>query len=151
MVSFSPVRQRPLPSLRKKSADQKTLQLVGPAGEKGTEQEDDEKEEISETCNLVIEAGKIYVFLGDSSQGYYIVKSLTALEETFSGKYLKQTPDLEPTKIVFKETKDTDTFCINSIVAELIVQDVSKNTTRFVANKVDLDDILMTVAEISSS
>ena len=124
---------------------------MDPGGVNETEEENDGIEEKSETCNLEIQIEKIYLILGNSSKGYYVVKSLAALEDTFSGKYLKQTIDLVPNKLVFKETKDTDIFYINSIVAELIVvQDVSKNMTRFIANKVDMDDILMTVAEIRS-
>lgn len=145
LVSFTPVRKRPLPTLRRKRCDESdhNSHLAGC-------EFDNKDEEEGVTCNIKVNNGRFYVVLGDSVEGYYVVKCMAALDKTFSGKYLKLTNDFVQNMIVFKETKESDGFDTNSVVAELtVVHDFSKSVTRFFATKSDMDDILMTVAEMS--
>ena len=107
----------------------------------------------SESVGQGAEVGKFYVVLGDSLLGYYLVKCLVTnvLDASFSGKYISLSSEKFPDKIMFRETKETDTFKTTTIVSELSVSvEVigEKQARRFSVNKVELDEILMTISEL---
>ena len=73
------------------------------------------------------------------------------LDNSFSGKYYALSSETFPDKIMFRETKETDTFKTTTIVSELSVYvEVigEKQARRFSVNKVELDEILMTISEL---
>jgi hypothetical protein len=83
VVNFTPVLRRSLPSLRRRG---ESGTQVGRPGIEGTSEQLYEVEssqhsdvliEECETIRREIESGKFYVVLGDSLQGYYLVKCLT--------------------------------------------------------------------------
>ena len=72
------------------------------------------------------------------------------LDDSFSGKYYSLSSETFPDKIMFRETKESDTFKTTAIVSELSVsvEVIGKQTRRFSVNKVELDKILMTIIEL---
>ena len=143
LVKFYPVQRLLLPNLRRKQAEPVQVEYLA-----GLETEDADVEE-SVTCDIGIQIGKFYAVLGDSLEGYYIVKCASTQDSTFSGKYL-MLYDTLPSNLVFKETKNRDTFYKNSVLAEVsVVHDFAKSMTQFLVSKVAMDDILLTVAEMS--
>ena len=141
-VNFSPVL-RSVPSLRS-------------GGQAVPEQPlDDETLAVySGAVNQVAVVGKFYIVLGDSLLGYYLVKCESNYsEDTFTGKYFKlfsEHSESYPDRVMFKETKETDTFKNRTIVSEISVtlEVLGKKTLRFLVNKVDLDDSLMAISEL---
>ena len=143
LVQFTPVQRVLLPNLRRKQAEPVQVEHLA-----GLETEDNDVEE-SVTCDIGINTGKFYAVLGDSLEGYYIVKCVSTQDLTFSGKYLMLYETL-PSNLVFKETKNRDTFYKNSVLDEVsVVHDFAKSVTQFLVSKVAMDDILLTVAEMS--
>ena len=51
-----------------------------------------EEYEGREICDLKVGVGKLYAILGDSLEGYYVIKCSSLLQDSFTGKYLKQLP-----------------------------------------------------------
>ena len=161
MVHFTPVRPTQTPTLRRNFGSF----TVGPEIQGGEVEETEGLSETcslesgnkevddteSETCNLVAEPGKVYVILGDSFEGYYVVKCTETFEDTFSGKYFKEVPDLIIDQMAFKQMKDADIFFTNCIVAELeVIIDEQKNMTKFLATKFEMDEILIKVVEMKN-
>ena len=72
------------------------------------------------------------------------------LDNSYSGKYYALSSETFPDKIMFRETKESDTFKTTAIVSELSVsvEVIGKQTQRFSVNKVELDKILMTISEL---
>ena len=115
-----------------------------------------EQIELSDTIKVDPEPGKFYVVLGDSVEGYYLVKCISNHLEHFLGKYLLLCSEIDPhdsDTVVFKETRENDSFEFESIVSEvLIVREISeKKKTTFVIDKEELNDILVTIGEMSDS
>ena len=111
--------------------------------------EDGEDDDGGEICDLQVKVGKLYVILGDSLEGYYVIKCSSLLEDTITGHYLKQITSSN-TELTFKETKHVDKFFIRSVLSELLnVPDSTK--TSYLAQKVDLDEILLKMVAMSSS
>ena len=157
IVQFSPILRKSLPSLRRKrqidpQSDRSVL-------EEGTSEQLpggylDTSDVLIEQCEEFItgaEFGKFYVVLGDSLDGYYLVKCSSSNLETFSGKYLALSSETLPGKIMYRETQDSDNFDSGTIVSEVSVsaEVLGKNTRRFSVNKEELDDILMTISQLS--
>ena len=72
------------------------------------------------------------------------------LDNSFSGKYFALSSETFPDKIMFRETKESETFKTTTIVSELSVsaEFIGKQTQRFSLNTVELDKILMTIIEL---
>ena len=113
-----------------------------------------EDEDESVVVKIVPEPGKFYVVLGDSFEGYYLVRCLSSHEDYFCGKYMCCcTEAAEGENVLFKETVERDNFMYSSLVSELfIVTEVSqkKNSryTVFSVDKMELNDILITIGEM---
>ena len=53
---------------------------------------DSESESEELELSVVPEPGRYYVVLGDSVEGYYVIKCLEMVKEHFYGKYLEVSP-----------------------------------------------------------
>ena len=102
----------------------------------------------------VTKTGHLYVVLGDSLQGFYIVKCLSAHDDHFTGKYLCQIfeGEADGQQLLFKESKDKDRFHYSSLVSEIFgsfeVHEKNVGFPVFSVGKTELDEILVTVAEM---
>jgi hypothetical protein len=55
-----------------------------------------------------------------------------------------------PKKVSFRETQESDKFFLRTIVSEVSVsKEMVKKTYRFSVNKSELDEILLTISELS--
>ena len=98
--------------------------------------------------------GKFYVVLGDSIEGYYIVKCLSCSDGNFQGKYLAICSQNETnSKIILRETRERDTFYFGSVISEIsiVTQVPDKNVASYFIEKEDLNDILVTIGEMSDN
>ena len=152
-MHFKPVKLRRLPKLRRKGpppADLVLDDLVPDEEQLVVAGHDDYKEDDSETVTGPVENGKLYVLLGDCPDGYYVVRCSGVSEDKFSGRYTKVIAEVDPTKIAFKETRSSDLFFFKSIVAELVaIPDLNENRSKFIVNKIEMDEVLMRVGEMS--
>ena len=108
----------------------------------------------SESLKIDPEPLKFYVVLGDSLQGYYIVKCLTCGDEYFHGKYMStRSESAQSNRVILKETQSKDKFALESIVSEIIVitEVNDKNVARLSIEKEELSDILVTIGEMSDN
>ena len=95
-------------------------------------------EDESVVVKIVTEPGKFYVVLGDSIEGYYLVRCMSSHEDYFSGKYMCcYTEAAEVENVLFKETVERDNFMYSSLVSELfIVTEVSqKSNSRYTVSQ----------------
>ena len=71
------------------------------------------------------------------------------LDNSYSGKCYALSSETFPDKIMFRETKESDTFKTTAIVSEpsVSVEVIGKQTQRFSVNKVELDESLMTISD----
>ena len=98
--------------------------------------------------------GHLYVMLGDSLQGFYIVKCLSSQDDCFTGRYLQQIFESESDGrcILYKETKEKDKFMYNSLVYELFgcseIHDKGLSFPVFSVDKCELDEILITIGDL---
>ena len=137
LVTFSPVRRILMPTLRSKPSDI-------------LEDEEEAAEEEVETCDVHVEVGSFFAVLGDSSDGYYIVKCVASSVTNFSGTYLVSTAETVQNKLAFKETRNRDSFHKNCVISELnAVREFSQGVIRFLFSKDSMDNVLATVAELS--
>ena len=87
----------------------------------------------------MLASSPLYVSKGMHSRRTDLHLITNVLDNSFSGKYFALSSETFPDKIMFRETKESDTFKTTTIVSELSV------TQRFSVNKVELDEILMTI------
>ena len=146
VVHLKPVRPRQLPKLRRKGVPPDDL---GPVDDQDVVA-DEGMEDDSETVTGPVENGKFYVILGDCPDGYYVVRCSVVSEDKFTGRYTKEIAELDSNNIAFKETRSSDVFFFKSIVSELVViPDLNENSSRFMVNKVEMDEVLLKVSEMS--
>ena len=70
--------------------------------------------------------------------------------ETFFGKYFNLTNEKFPQKVSFRETQESDKFFLeNNCVEVSVSKEMVKKTYRFSMNKSELDEILLTISELS--
>ena len=144
-VKFIPVRPKTLPNLRRREPTGSLDQVITIEESEELSEEDVEESEQTVVCLPNVEVDKLYVVLGDSLDGYYVVKCLSVIDDTFSGCYLKQVSSFE-SELTYKLTKHNDIFLTRSVISELtIVPNVFNNTATFVVKKVDLDSILLKI------
>ena len=106
---------------------------------------------LDEPC-LVPVADTVYVVLADSPQGYYIVKCLNVNKGTFTGRYFSPISSEDPASECFKETSNKDTFYFETVIGNLVVDTFLCNKLKCIAvTKLDLNDIILTIAEIDES
>ena len=147
MVNFTPVVHNSPPRLRSVVEESDNFENITNDGGEVTEEEVD-KDQASETCSKSIESGQFYVILGDCLEGYFIVLCSSVMEDSFSGTYLKEIVSNSNDSLTFKITKEVDMFYNSSIISEITVDpDINKKTNFFV-KKVDIDEILLKVAEM---
>ena len=140
-VNFTPRRSFALPNLRRNDV---TISI----------ETDNELIENSERIDIKTEPGKFFVVLGDSVQGYYLVKCLLSNLDSFDAKYLSLCSESAlPDVVLFKETRETDTFHVKTLVDEvhLVTKVLSNKAARLSVNKKELDDILVNIAEMSDT
>ena len=109
--------------------------------------------ELSEKL-AITKPGQLYVMLGDSLPGFYVVKCLSSEVDDFTGRYMQQIFESESNGqyIIYKETKEKDKFMYTSLVSELHgvseIKDQNVSFTVYSVDKSDIDDILLTVGEM---
>ena len=113
-MKFNPATWRNFPSLRRRDQTGSTSDI------ERTELEPSETSNES-VCAFVPSPGHYCIVLGDSLQGYYLVKCLSNNLDSFSGKYLVLSGETLIEKAVFKETSETDTFNVRTVVSEVSV------------------------------
>ena len=115
----------------------------------------DETEELhtdmEEAVEIIINCGDFFVILGDSLEGYYLVKCLSIHADTFSGTYFELSSEKFPNKVIFSDTHKSDTFYKRTAVSQISVtrDDFDKRTSLVAVDKNELDDILLTISEMS--
>ena len=88
--------------------------------------------------------------LGDSLQGFHIIKCVSTQDDCFTGRYLQQIFESESDghSILYKETKEQDKFMYYSLVSELFgcseIHDKGLSFPVFSVDKCELDEILIT-------
>ena len=98
------------------------------------------------------QCGKFYFILGDSVEGYYLVKCLSSESDTFCGRYLKQdVGSLTESEVIFHETRVSDTFRVESILSEVLIVTETKlqNKIQFSIYKEELNDVLASISELN--
>ena len=108
-----------------------------------------EATEIIESLSISAQPGNVYAVLSDALEGYYIVRCKTVSRNSFSGVYLTQIVTEDPHKLLYQESKEKDTFQMESIVAELTheMSSVGK-LKRFLVIKDELISVILTINEI---
>ena len=152
LVQFVPVRQPRVPSLRCRGQTDLvrsgTDQFTDILDLESDNSEIQESEPVPISINIAI--GDFCIVLGDSLDGYYLVKCLSTDGKTFVGKYFTLTHEKFPQKVSFRETQESDKFFLRTIVSEVSVsKEMVKKTYRFSVNKSELDEILLTISELS--
>ena len=148
LTQFTPVLKRSLPSLRRRA--QPHLQLDrSELAEESPEMSDIQIAQSGEHTRM-IELGKFYIVLGDSLEGYYLVKCLSTNGDIFSGKYFALSSETFSDKVMFRESQESDTFNKGTIVSEVSVfaEMLGKKPRLFAVNKRELDDVLLTISEL---
>ena len=105
--------------------------------------------EALDIINPVLE--RHYAVLSDAPQGYYIVKCLKVnTDSMFKGCYYRQVSDVnDQDNLVFKETRQKDSFHFATIITEITASQVTGAGDKVLrVNKTDLNDVIDTVAGI---
>jgi hypothetical protein len=133
------------PTLR--SRNESGSQLVSPGS---LDEPVEHHPEMGEDVASIIKCGDFFVILGDSLEGYYLVKCLSTNADTFSGTYFELSSEKVPNKVIFSDTHKGDTFYKRTVVSQISVTRVSfdKRTSLLAVDKNELDDILLTISEM---
>ena len=137
------------PTLRRRNPE--LLPRPGATEEPAVQGEAIEVSEVQSFVPKVANIGAYYIILGDSLEGYYLVKCLSIGGETFYGKYLAVSNEILEEKVVYREMSDCDTFQVRTIVTELNIkkETFGKKTFRLSVLKSELDEVLLTLSEFS--
>ena len=112
--------------------------------------EDEPCTDLEDYVSRLISVGDFCVVLGDNLEGYYLVKCLSTTLDSFDGKYLKLSSEIIQDKVIFRETQACDTFFKRTIVSHIFVtRESAGRKSNFIVNKQDLDEILLTISELS--
>ena len=134
------------PTLR--SRNESGSQLVSPGSlDEPVEHHPEMGEDVA---RIIVWCGDFFVILGDSLEGYYLVKCLSTNADTFSGTYFELSSEKVPNKVIFSDTHKGDTFYKRTVVSQISVTRVSfdKRTSLLAVDKNELDDILLTISEM---
>ena len=88
--------------------------------------------------------------LGDSLQGFHIVKCVSTQDDCFTGRYLQQIFESESDgrSILYKETTEQDKFMYYQLVSELFgcseIHDKGLSFPVYSVDTCELDEILIT-------
>ena len=81
----------------------------------------DEENDSDIPAEVIVEPepGKYYAIHGDTPQGYFIVKCLKVINNTFSGKYMTQIATYGQDTVSFKESREKDRFIFATVITEM--------------------------------
>ena len=135
VANFSPVHRS-----SKELRSSKTL------SEDVTTNDEENDSDITAEVSVEPEAGKYYAIYGDTPQGYFIVKCLKVINNTFSGKYMTQIATYGQDTVSFKESREKDRFVFGTVITE--ISSLTVDSSILSVPKAELNDVVDTVAEI---
>lgn len=105
--------------------------------------------ECIDDLSITPHMGRVYAVLADAPEGYYLITCKAIFKGACSGVYLKNTVGGDPERVYFYETKERDTFQVESFIAELGSCEVMATDKLKIVSllKEELNSVILTVNE----